>query len=245
LLDSNSERNNVPAYRRVLLKLSGEAMAGEHGALDLKMASRMVGEIKKVHDLGVEIGIVIGGGNIVRGGELESYGLDRIRSDSMGMIATLINSLFLEEMLHKQGVPAVLQSALAVETIAESVTLNRTRRYLADGSVVLFAGGTGNPFFTTDTAAALRACEIDAEALLKATKVDGVYDRDPVKHEEATLYRELLYDDLLKRKLGVMDMTAVSMCRDRHIPIVVFNMRSDGELVRVVRGNGSGTIIKE
>jgi uridylate kinase len=148
-------------------------------------------------------------------------------------------------MLHKQGVPAVLQSALAVETIAESVTLNRTRRYLADGSVVLFAGGTGNPFFTTDTAAALRACEIDAEALLKATKVDGVYDRDPVKHEEATLYRELLYDDLLKRKLGVMDMTAVSMCRDRHIPIVVFNMRSDGELVRVVRGNGSGTIIKE
>jgi uridylate kinase len=235
----------VASYRRVLLKLSGEAIAGEHGAFDLKMVNRIAGEIKKIHDLGVEIGIVIGGGNIVRGGEFESNGLDRIRSDSMGMLATLINSLLLEEVLQKQGVPAVLQSALVVETIAESVTLNRTMQYLADGRVVLFAGGTGSPFFTTDTAAALRAWEIDAEALLKATKVDGVYDRDPVKHDGATLYRELLYDDLLKHKLRVMDMAAVSMCRDRNIPIVVFNMRRDDELVRVVQGGGSGTIIKE
>jgi uridylate kinase len=245
LPDLNSERNELPAYRRVLLKLSGEAIAGEQGAFDLSVVSRIAVEIKKVYDLGVEIGIVIGGGNIVRGGTLEKYGFDRIGADSMGMLATLINSLLLDEMLVKQGVSAVVQSALAVETIVESVTLNRTRSYLEEGRVVLFAGGTGSPYFTTDTAAALRACEIDADVLLKATKVDGVYDRDPVQHRNATLYRELRYADLLEQKLRVMDMAAVSMCRDHHIPIVVFNLKRDHELVRVVQGNDCGTTIKE
>jgi uridylate kinase len=235
----------LPAYRRVLLKLSGEAITGEEGAFDLSVVSRIAVEVKKVYDLGVEIGVVIGGGNIVRGEALAKYGLDRISADSMGMLATLINSLLLAEMLTKQGVSAVVQSALVVETIVESVTLTRTRRHLEEGRVVLFAGGTGSPYFTTDTAAALRACEIDADVLLKATKVDGVYDSDPVQHSDATLYRELRYTDLLERKLRVMDMAAVSMCRDHNIPIVVFNLKRDHELVRAVQGNDSGTIIKE
>ncbi|MCK4924412.1 MAG: UMP kinase, partial [Spirochaetes bacterium] len=165
--------------------------------------------------------------------------------DSMGMLATIINSILLEQVLLSQEIPSVLQSALPIETVAESVTLGRTVSYLREGRVVLFAGGTGSPYFTTDTAAALRACEIGADALLKATKVDGVYDRDPVKHSDATFYSTLHYDDLLGQRLMVMDMAAVSMCRDRGIPIVVFNMKREDELVRVVQGKGKGTLIKE
>lgn len=235
----------MPVYKRILLKLSGEAIAAENAAFNLGTVERIAGEIKKVHDLGVEVGIVIGGGNIVRGSAFERYGLDRTKSDSMGMLATVINSLLLEEVLQNRGVPAVMQSALPVETIAESITLSRTMEYLSKGRVVLFAGGTGSPYFTTDTAAALRACEIDADVLLKATKVDGVYDKDPVKHTDATFYRELHYDDLLQRKLMIMDMPAVSMCRERRIPIVIFNIGREDELVRAVKGSDSGTIIKE
>lgn len=235
----------MPAYKRILLKLSGEAIATQDGTFHLETVERVAEEIGKVCRLGVEMGIVIGGGNIIRGSELERFGLDRIQADSMGMLATIINSILLEQVLLSQEIPSVLQSALPIETVAESVTLGRTVSYLREGRVVLFAGGTGSPYFTTDTAAALRACEIGADALLKATKVDGVYDRDPVKHSDATFYSTLHYDDLLGQRLMVMDMAAVSMCRDRGIPIVVFNMKREDELVRVVQGKGKGTLIKE
>jgi uridylate kinase len=235
----------LPAYKRILLKLSGEAMGAQDGTFHLETVERVAEEIGKVYRLGVEMGIVIGGGNIIRGSELERFGLDRIQSDSMGMLATIINSILLGQVLLSQGIPSVLQSALPIETVAESITLSRTVAYLREGRVVLFAGGTGSPYFTTDTAAALRACEIGADALLKATKVDGVYDRDPVKHRDATFYSTLRYDDLLGQRLMVMDMAAVSMCRDRKIPIVVFNMKREDELVMMVQGKGNGTLIKE
>jgi uridylate kinase len=220
-------------------------MAGQDGVFHLDTLKRVADEIAKARSLGVEMGIVIGGGNIIRGSELERFGLDRIQADSMGMLATIINSILLEQVLLSQGVPSVMQSALPIETVAESITLSRTESYLRDGMVVLFAGGTGSPYFTTDTAAALRACEIGADALLKATKVDGVYDRDPEKHSDATFFSTLSYSDVLGKRLMVMDMAAVSMCRDRGIPIVVFNMKRDDELVRVVEGKGNGTLIKE
>jgi len=235
----------LPAYKRILLKLSGEAMAAQDSVFDLDTLKRVAEEIAKARSLGVEVGIVIGGGNIIRGSELERFGLDRIQADSMGMLATIVNSILLEQMLLSQGIPSVMQSALPIETVAESITLKRTESYFHEGRVVLFAGGTGSPYFTTDTAAALRACEIGADALLKATKVDGVYDRDPVKHSDAIFYSTLTYDDVLEKRLMVMDMAAVSMCRDRGLPIVVFNMKREDELVRVVQGKGNGTLIKE
>jgi uridylate kinase len=232
-------------YRRILLKLSGEAISTRDSVFHLDTLKRIAEEISKARSLGVEIGIVIGGGNIVRGGELERFGLDRIQADSMGMLATIVNSILLEQMLLSHGIASVLQSALQIETVVESITLSRTESYLRDGRVVLFAGGTGSPYFTTDTAAALRACEIGADALFKATKVDGVYDRDPEKHSDATFYSHLSYDDVLTKRLSVMDMAAVSMCRDRGIPIVVFNMKRENELVNVIQGKGNGTLIKE
>ena len=235
----------MPAYKRVLLKLSGEAMASRESVFHLDTLKRVAVEIAKARDLGVEVGIVIGGGNIIRGSELERFGLDRIQADSMGMLATIVNSILLEQVLLSRGVPSVVQSALQIETVVESITLSRTESYFRKGRVVLFAGGTGSPYFTTDTAAALRACEIGADALLKATKVDGVYDRDPEKHRDATFYSTLSYDDVLAKRLSVMDMAAVSMCRDRGIPIVVFNMKREDELVKVVQGKGNGTLIKE
>ncbi len=235
----------MPVYRRILLKLSGEAISAGDGTFHLETVERIADEIGKVHALGVEMGIVMGGGNIIRGHELERFGLNRIQADSMGMLATVINSILLEQVLLSRGVPATLQSALPIETVAESVNLSRTMSYLGEGRVVLFAGGTGSPYFTTDTAAALRACEIGADALLKATKVDGVYDQDPEKHSNATFYSRLRYDDLLEKRLMIMDMAAVSMCRDRGIPIVIFNMKRKHELVQVLQGKGSGTLIKE
>ena len=235
----------MPAYKRILLKLSGEAMAASKSVFHLDTLKRVAEEIAKARDLGVEVGVVIGGGNIIRGSELERFGLDRIQADSMGMLATIVNSILLEQVLLSQGLTAVVQSALQIETVVESITLSRTESYFREGRVVLFAGGTGSPYFTTDTAAALRACEIGADALLKATKVDGVYDRDPVKHRDATFFSTLSYDDVLAKRLSVMDMAAVSMCRDRGIPIVVFNMKREDELVNVIQGKGNGTLIKE
>jgi uridylate kinase len=235
----------LPVYKRVLLKLSGEAMAARDRVFDLDTLKRVAMEIKDARDLGVEVGIVIGGGNILRGGELERFGLSRVSADSMGMLATVVNSLLLSQVLLSQGVPSVVQSALQIETVVESITLSRTEEYLHDGNVVLFAGGTGSPYFTTDTAAALRACEIGADVLMKATKVDGVFDRDPEKHNDAIFFPALSYDEVLTKRLSVMDMAAVSMCRDRGIPIVVFNMRRGHELVEVIQGKGNGTLIKE
>jgi uridylate kinase len=233
----------VPVYRRILLKLSGEAIGAAVGAFNLSTVDRLALEIRKIYDLGVEIGIVVGGGNIVRGGELVGSGFNRIQCDSMGMLATLINSILLAEALRDRGVPTVLQSALPVETIAESITLSKTMEYLRDKQVILFAGGTGSPYFTTDTAAALRACEIEADVLMKATKVDGVYDRDPQKHEGAKFHRSLRFDDLLKNRLMVMDMAAVSMCRDRNLPILIFNITKNDSLISAVQGHDVGTRI--
>jgi len=232
-------------YRRILLKLSGEAIEGETQPFDHQALLRIAGEVGQVRTAGAAVGIVIGGGNILRGVSLEKLGFQRARSDSMGMLATIINAIMLGEALRAGGVPAVVQSALPVSTVVEEIDLANTARYLDEGKVVLFAGGTGSPFFTTDTAAALRACEIGADVLLKATKVDGVYDRDPALHPDARLLRTLTYDQVLARQLKVMDMTAVSLCRENRIPIAVFNIFRDRALLSVVRGEHVGTLVKE
>lgn len=238
-------KNRGLKYKRVLLKISGEAVGGKNGAFDLDAVRRICGEIGTLHGLGCEIGIVIGGGNIIRGTESSENGLDRTRSDYMGMLATIINGILFETILQNLNVPAVVQSALRVETLTEDIVLRHTSNYLAEGRVILFTGGTGSPYFTTDTAAALRACEIGADALLKATKVDGVYDRDPVKFEDATFFPTLSYQELLYKNLKVIDMAAVAMCRDQRIPIIIFNLLQDGNIERIVRGYDVGTIIKE
>ena len=223
-------------YKRILLKISGEAIGSREGVFDLTAVRRISNEIRRLCKLRCEIGIVIGGGNIVRGGTLSEHGLDRVQSDYMGMLATI---------LQNEGVSAVVQSALKVETLTEDIVLKHTRSSLAEGKVILFAGGTGSPYFTTDTAAALRACEIGADVLLKATKVDGVYDKDPVEHEDATFFPALSYQEVLYRDLKVIDMTAVAMCRDQRIPIIIFNLLSEGNIEKIVRGYDVGTTIKE
>lgn len=239
------ERNREPKYRRILLKISGEAIQGHDSVFDLETVGRIASEIGEVQKEGVEIGLVIGGGNIVRGEKLSDYGLDRNQSDSMGMLATLINGLLFENVLLSQGIPAVLQSALPVDTVAESIDLKKTSRYLKEKSVVLFACGTGSPYFTTDTAAALRALEIDADVLMKATKVDGVFDKDPEVYSDARFFKTLTYDDVLKKNLKVMDITAITMCRNKKIPVIVFNINQRGNIIKLISGNYVGTTIKE
>ena len=234
-----------PKYKRVVLKLSGEAVSGSSGSVfDLSIIQRLASEIRSIYDLGVQIGIVIGGGNLIRGEKLSEMGLDRNRSDYMGMLATVINSMLLESSLKLKGVPAVVQSALPVETVVEPIDLSRTFRYLEDGNVVIFAAGTGSPHFTTDSAAALRAREIYADLLMKATKVSGVYDRDPVKYSDAMFYPRLTYEEVLTKKLAVMDMTAISLCRDGNIPIVVFNIFQKGDMYDIIMGKNIGTKIE-
>ncbi len=234
-----------PKYKRVVLKLSGEAVSGSSGSVfDLSIIQRLASEIRSIYDLGVQIGIVIGGGNIIRGEKLSEMGLDRNRSDYMGMLATVINSMLLESSLKLAGVPAVVQSALPVETVVEPIDLSRTFKYLEDGNVVIFAAGTGSPHFTTDSAAALRAREIYADLLMKATKVSGVYDRDPVKYSNARFYPHLTYEEVLTKKLAVMDMTAISLCRDGNIPIVVFNIFQKGDMYDIIMGKNIGTKIE-
>lgn len=239
------ERNREPKYRRILLKISGEAIQGQDSVFDLETVGRIASEIGQVQKEGVGIGVVIGGGNIIRGEKLSGYGLDRNQADSMGMLATLINGLLFENVLLSQGIPAVLQSALPVDTIAESIDLKKTSRYLKEKSVILFTGGTGSPHFTTDTAAALRAREIDAEVLMKATKVDGVFDKDPEVYSDARFFKTLTYDDVLGRNLKVMDITAITMCRNKKIPVIVFNINQRGNIVKIVSGDNIGTTIKE
>jgi uridylate kinase len=232
-------------YRRILIKISGEAIQGGDGVIDLSTASRIADEIAEIHGFGCEIGVVIGGGNIIRGEEFSRFGFNRVQSDYIGMLATVINGMLFENILRSKGVPAVVQSALVVETLTEDIALKRSRRYLEEKSVILFTGGTGSPYFTTDTAAALRACEINADLLLKATKVDGVFDKDPVDHDDAIFYRNLTYQEVLYRNLRVIDMAAVAMCRDQNIPIVIFNIHQRGNLAKIVKGYDVGTIIKE
>lgn len=235
-----------PVYRRILLKLSGEALMGsrEYG-IDEKVLADISAEVREVLALGVQVALVVGGGNIFRGIRTSrEYGIDRASADYMGMLATVINSLALQERLERDGVVTRVLSAIEMRAIAEPYIRRRALRHLEKGRVVIFAGGTGNPYFTTDTAAALRAMEINADAILKATKVDGVYDSDPKIHKDAKKFEGLTYLDALQRNLKVMDATAISLCMDNDLPIVVFSLTEKGNVRRVVLGETVGTVVR-
>ena len=231
-------------YKRVLLKLSGEALVGDRSSgIDPYVVNLIAGEIGEVVALDVQLGLVVGGGNIFRGVEAEARGMDRTTADYMGMLATIINSLALQSALEHCGIETRVQSAIEMKEIAEPFIQRRAIRHLEKGRVVIFAGGTGNPYFTTDTAASLRAIEIRADVILKATKVDGIYDKDPVQYSDATMFKKISYTDVLTKALKAMDATAVSLCRDNNLPIVVFNLRKTGNIKRVICGQQVGTII--
>jgi len=233
-----------PKYQRVLLKLSGEVLMGETTfGIDPEVVRRIAAEIKDVHGLGVQIGIVIGGGNIFRGLAASAQGFDRVSADHMGMLATVINSLPLQDALEKMDVYTRVQSAIEMNQVAEMFIRRRAIRHLEKGRVVIFAAGTGNPYFSTDTTAALRAMEIKAEVILKATKVDGIYDADPVKVKDAKRFTEITYLDVLKQGLGVMDTTAISLCMDNRVPIIVFNIKTKGNIKRVIQGDKIGSLV--
>lgn len=233
------------AYRRVLLKLSGEALAGEAGyGIDDAVLTRLASEIHEVHALGVELAVVIGGGNIFRGLAGATHGIERATADYMGMLATMMNSLALQAAIERHGVQTRVLSALEMKEVAEPYIRRRATRHLEKGRVIIFAAGTGNPFFTTDTAAGLRAVEIGADIVCKATKVDGIYDSDPMLNPSAVRYRELTYLDVLSQKLKVMDSTAISLCMDNDLPVMVFNMLEPGNLKRAMLGEPIGTVVR-
>ena len=234
-----------PIYKRILLKLSGEALMGyEVFGVDPLMAVKVDEELKDVHGLGVVMAIVIGGGNIFRGLKATAQGMDRVSGDLMGMLATVINAIALQDALEKVGVFTRVVSAIEMREVAEPFIRRRAMRHLEKTRVLIFAAGTGNPYFSTDTAAALRAMEIKAEVILKATKVDGIYDADPVKVKSATMYSEIKYIDVLRQGLRVMDTTAISLCMDNSLPIIVFNLLQSGNIQRVVTGEKIGTIVR-
>jgi len=233
-----------PAYRRVLLKLSGEALMGDDAyGINREVIDRIVAEIGEVVRLGVQIAVVIGGGNIFRGVAPGAAGMDRATADYMGMLATLMNALALQDALEKQNVFTRVQTAIEMNQVAEPFIRRRAIRHLEKGRVVIFAGGTGNPYFSTDTAASLRAMEIKADAILKATKVDGIYDADPMKVKDAKKFSQLTYMDVLKQGLNVMDSTAISLCKDNNLPIIVFNLNQRGNIRRVVLGEKIGSLV--
>jgi len=234
-----------PQYRRVLLKLSGEALMGDQGfGISPDVLKYVAEEIQSVYDLGVELAIVVGGGNIFRGVAASSFDMDRASADHMGMLATVINSLALQDALDKRGVQTRVQTAISMHEVAEPYILRRAVRHLEKGRVVIFAAGTGNPYFTTDTAAVLRAQEIHAEVLFKATKVDGIYDADPEKNANARFIPAISYMQVLEKQLNVMDMTAISLAMDNHLPLVVFNLKASGSVKRAVCGEKIGTRIE-
>ena len=234
----------APAYRRVLLKISGEALAGGQGyGIDPDIITRIAEEITEVVRLGVELAVVIGGGNIFRGMAASAGGMDRATGDYMGMLATVMNALALQDSIEKAGVPTRVLSAIEMRAVAEPYIRRRAIRHLEKGRVVVFAAGTGNPFFTTDTAGALRAVEIGAEAILKATKVDGIYSADPNKDPTATRYARISFDEAIVRRLEVMDATAFALCRDQKLPIKVFSINKSGALKRIVLGEDEGTLV--
>ena len=234
------------AYSSALLKISGEALAGDKGfGLDFHVVARLAEEIKEVHAIGVHLSLVVGGGNIIRGATASGEGLDRVSADYMGMLATVINGLALQHALERRGLYTRVMSAIEMARVCEPYIRRRAVRHLEKGRVVILAAGTGNPYFTTDTAAALRAIEIGADVILKATKVDGVYSADPVLDPSATLFPSLNYLDILNRGLKVMDSTAISLCMDNRLPLIVFNVGVRGNLIRVVNGESVGTIVKE
>ena len=233
-------------YKRILLKLSGESLLGKQSfGIDPDVANFIAEEIKSVSDLNVQIGIVVGGGNIFRGLEADSKGIDRTSADYMGMLATVINSLALQSALEMHGLPTRVQSSIAMHEIAEPFIQRRAIRHLEKGRIVIFAGGTGNPYFTTDTAAALRAMEIKADVIMKATKVDGVYDSDPVKNKFAKMFKKISYIGVLTKNLKVMDATAISLCRDNLLPIIVFNLQKKGNIRSIICGKKIGTYVGE
>jgi len=239
------ESPTKPRFRRVLLKLSGEALMGEQGfGVDPRMADRIAGEIEELHKLGIEVAATVGGGNIIRGMSVSSSGMERVTGDYMGMLATVINALALQNALEKRGVFTRVQTAIEMREIAEPFIRRRAIRHLEKGRVVIFAAGTGNPYFTTDTAAALRAIEIGAEAILKATKVDGIFDADPVLHPDAKLLRRLTYLQVLDKGLRVMDTTAITLCMENNLPIIVFNLLQRGNIRDVVLGLDVGSTIQ-
>jgi uridylate kinase len=241
-----SSSKKAPRFGRILLKLSGEALLGEKTfGIDRTFTDYLANEIKGVHDLGVQVGAVVGGGNIFRGVSDAASGMDRVTADHMGMLATIINALALQDALERVGCPTRVLSAIEMREVAEPFIRRRAIRHFEKKRVVVFAAGTGNPYFSTDTAAALRAMEIKAEVLFKGTKVDGIYDSDPLKNPGARKFETLTYLDVLKKDLKVMDATAISLCKDNDLPIVVYNLRQKGMLKRIVQGEMAGTMVKE
>jgi uridylate kinase len=237
-------RATVTGYRRVLLKLSGEALMGPSAyGIHPETLARIAAEIREVAAAGVQLAVVVGGGNIFRGVAPTAAGMDRAQADDMGMLATVLNALALQDALERQGQAARVQSALRVDRVVEPYIRRRAIRHLEQGRVVIFAAGTGNPFFTTDTAGILRGLEIGAEIVLKATKVDGVYDRDPAKHADAKRFDVVGFDEILERRLGVMDAASIALCRDHNLPVRVFSIQTPGSLLRVVQGGREGTLV--
>ena len=232
----------MPKYERILLKLSGEALAGEASfGIDAARMAALAQEVREVAAAGVEIGIVVGGGNFFRG--VQAGEIDRVTADHMGMLATVINALALQDAFEKQGAATRVMTAIEIRQVAEPYIRRRAVRHVAKGRIVIFAGGTSNPYFSTDTAATLRALEIGAQVIAKATRVEGVYDKDPLRHADAVLYREISYHDVLAGALKVMDASAVAMCRDNHLPIRVFNLNTRGNIMRMSMGEPVGTLI--
>ncbi|MFT7267686.1 MAG: uridylate kinase [Porticoccus sp.] len=233
-------------YKRILLKLSGEELMGDEGfGIDPRVLDRMALEIGQLVGIGVQIGLVIGGGNLFRGAALSAAGMERVTGDHMGMLATMMNGLAMRDALDRNNISAHVMSAISMSGVMEQYDRRKATRYLDSGDVVIFSAGTGNPFFTTDSAACLRGIEIDAEIVLKATKVDGVYSSDPLLNTDATMYSRLTYDEALEKKLGVMDLTAICLCREHHMPLRVFRMSKPGALLSIVVGGDEGTLIKE
>jgi len=237
--------NLQPKYKRILLKLSGEALMGEgEFGIDPKVLDRMALEVGQLIGIGVQVGLVVGGGNLFRGAELSSAGMDRVTGDHMGMLATVMNALALRDALERSNISTRVMSAIPMSGVVEHYDRRKAIRHLKGGEVVIFSAGTGNPFFTTDSAACLRGIEIDADVVLKATKVDGVYNADPMKDSSAVKYDRLSYDEVLDKKLGVMDLTAICLCRDHDMPVRVFNMNKLGVLAKIMVGESEGTLIE-
>jgi len=235
-----------PVYRRILLKLSGEVLAGEQDfGIDPTKATQLANEIKSIHEMGVDIILIIGGGNIFRGLQAASKGMDRVTGDYLGMLATIMNAISLQDALEKMSVETRTLSAITVSQISEPYIRRRALRHLDKGRVVIVAGGTGNPYFTTDTAAALRATELKAQVLIKGTKVDGVFDKDPVVYSDAVRYNNVSFTEILEKNLRVMDLTAITLCKENALPICVFNINNKGDLKRIVEGKNIGTTIIE
>jgi uridylate kinase len=233
------------AYSRVLLKISGEALAGGKGTgFDFDTLTRIAGEIKQVVEMGAGIGLVIGGGNIVRGAQFSKLGMDRVGSDYMGMLGTVINALAVQDVLERADVETRVMTAINMEQIAEPFIRRRALRHFEKGRVVIFAGGTGNPYFSTDTAAALRAIQTKSQAIIKATSVDGVYSADPKKDADATLFTDISYRDVMLKELGVMDQTAIALCRENKLPVIVLNINTPGAIARAVAGERIGTLVQ-